>query len=457
MAKSNEKGTFKPVIGLRQVLGISIAAISPTTSVFLVYGDGLHAAGTGVFWAFIIGACIAISMAFCYAELGSMYPGAGGAYTIIRKSLGKPTGFIAVLLFLLLGIVVTASILVSSATYLNSLVPQIPVNLAAVAMMALITWFSLERIGTASWIAIAMLIIELAVILLFIVISFTNMSHPIRFILQPVNIHSHSVMSGINWSAMMAAVVPALFAFNGYDWPLYFSEETRDPRRVLPKAVMISVFTAVVVEVLAVVSATLAIPDFGTAMKSSAPLTYIIQSAAGNVGASILIIGVIIAMFDTGLSGNLAYARIYLDAARNDSWPSPINKFFKSMNQHNVPKWGFVFLGIGNAFFCYFTSLNSLITFTGVIIVTIYLLIAISAIVSRFRSEANRPFTMPIWPLPPIIAIIGVIIALTQQAAGDIIKTGVVIIAGIIYWLAYLRTKELKKQVSEKSQSDYTL
>src|SRR5579875_3895015 len=69
-----KQGGFKQVLGLKQVLAIAIAAISPTTSVFLVYGAGLSSAGTGVFWAFVIGACIAISMAFCYAELGSVVP-----------------------------------------------------------------------------------------------------------------------------------------------------------------------------------------------------------------------------------------------------------------------------------------------------------------------------------------------------------------------------------------------
>ncbi len=447
--RSNGNAEFKPVMGMRQVLAIAIAAISPTTSVFLVYGAGLDSAGTGVFWAFIIGACIAISMAFCYAELGSMFPGAGGAYTIVRRALGKPLGFVAVLLFLVLGVVVTASILVASSTYLNSLVPQIPVNWAAVAMMAIVTWFSLERIGAASWIAMVMLIIELAVILVFIVISFAGDSHSIAFIFNPQTLNTHGAVTGVSFTAMMAAVVPALFAFNGYDWPLYFAEETREPRRVLPRAVMIAVFTSVVVEVLAVVASTLAIPNFATAMKSSAPLTYIAQSVAGPVGATILIIGVIIAMFDTGLSGNLAYARIYLDSARNGSWPGPINRFFGSMNRHNVPKWGFVFLGVGNALLCYFTSLNNLITFTGVIIVTIYLLIAISAIVTRFRARSNeRPFRMPIWPIPPIIAIIGVVIALTQQASGDIIKTGVIVVVALLYWVAYLRMKEEKQTES---------
>ncbi|WP_245630223.1 amino acid permease [Alicyclobacillus acidiphilus] len=102
-------------------------------------------------------------------------------------------------------------------------------------------------------------------------------------------------------------------------------------------------------------------------------------------------------MFDTSLSGNLAYARIYLDTARQGNWPGAINRFFASMNHHNVPKRGFVFLGIGNAILCYFTSLNNLVTFTGVIIVVICLLIATSALIHRYKNQsAARPFRMPI-------------------------------------------------------------
>ncbi|RIV26204.1 amino acid permease [Alicyclobacillaceae bacterium I2511] len=434
---------FKPVLGQSQVLAIAVAAISPTTSVFLVYGAGLSSAGTGVFWAFIIGACIALSMAFAYAELGSVHPGAGGAYRIIREVLGGPWGFVAVLLFLVLGVVITASILVAAATYLNALVPQIPVNWGAVVMMVLVTVFSLERIGTASWVATVMLIIEMVVILAFIGVTFAAIRHPASFLFHPVILNSTGTLTGIGLSGLLAAVVPALFAFNGYDWPLYFAEETVEPRRTLPRAVMVAVGISIVTEVLAVVSATLAIPNFAAVMKSSAPLAYIAQSVAGPVGATILLIGVVIAMFDTGLSGNLAYARIYLDSSRDHSWPPPINRFFASMNRHHVPKWGFVFLGVGNALLCYFTTLNNLITFTGVIIVVIYLLVALSAIVSRIRNRsAVRPFRMPIWPIPPVIAVLGVLIALSQQAQRDLIITAVLIVVGLLYWFAYLRVRQ---------------
>ncbi|WP_328702355.1 APC family permease [Alicyclobacillus suci] len=247
-SEKHNQGEFKQVLSMKQVVAIAIAAISPTTSVFLVYGEGLSSAGTGVFWAFVIGACIAISMAFCYAELGSVFPGAGGAYTIVRRALGKPFGFIAALLFLVLGVVVTASILVSSATYLNSLVPQIPVNWAAVVMMGIVTWFSLERIGAASWVAMAMLIIELAVIFAFIVITFIGARHSVSFIFHPTTVNAQGHLINTGMAGLLAAVVPALFAFNGYDWPLYFAEETHEPKRVLPRAVMVAVIASVITE-----------------------------------------------------------------------------------------------------------------------------------------------------------------------------------------------------------------
>ena len=136
-----------PVLRWFRVFAIALAAISPTTSVFLVYGAGLAGAGTGVAWSFLLAAVIAISMAFAYAELGSVHLGAGGAYTIVREVLGEGFGFVALALFLVLGVLSTAAILVASATYLHQLIGALPVKWTAVAMMALITGISLERLG----------------------------------------------------------------------------------------------------------------------------------------------------------------------------------------------------------------------------------------------------------------------------------------------------------------------
>ncbi|MHB8189373.1 MAG: APC family permease [Ferrimicrobium sp.] len=427
------KGSLKPI----NVLAIAVAAISPTTSVFLVYGAGLASAGTGVIWAFIIGGLIAIGMALSYAEVGSVFPSAGGAYTIVRKALGPVWGGLTNVLFLVLGIVVTASILVAAATYLSSLVPALPVNWTALAMMAVVTLLSLERISPTSWVTAGMLVLELAVILIFTAFAFAHPSLHSNPITHPVLATGHgNALELVGIGGLLVAVVPALFAYNGYDWPLYFAEESSNAKRALPRAVILAAAIAIVVELAAVVGATFAIKNLGAVTASSAPLSLIAEQVMGSTGAKILLIGVVIAMFDTGLAGNLAYARIYYASGRDQMWPGPLNKFFTHISPRTqVPTFGFLVLFVGNGILSIFTSLNNLITFTGVIIVVIYLLVAISALVSRVRDKGlERGFRMPLWPIPPLVAIIGVAIALTQQVMRDLIITGVIVVASVAYY-----------------------
>ena len=438
--RSLHRGALRPV----NVLAIAIAAISPTTSVFLVYGAGLASAGTGVIWAFLIGAVIALAMAYCYAEVGGVFPSAGGAYTIVRRALGPVWGGVATVMFLLLGIVVTASILVASATYLVQLTgANLPVNWVAFGMMVLVTALSVEKISPTSWVTGLMLVIELTVIIIFTVFCFAHVSLGSNPFTHPSLPASHgSGLIAVGAAGMISAIVPALFAFNGYDWPLYFAEESRGARRSLPRAVMVAALVSVVVEVLAVIAATYAIHRLSGTAASAAPLSLIAARVMGSVGAKILLVGVVIAMFDTGLAGNLAYARIYYAAARDGMWPKPLNGFFGHLSQRSqVPVWGFAVLFVGNSILCIFTSLNNLITFTGVVIVAVYLLVAVSALVSRIRDRGlARTFRMPLWPLPPLVAIAGVIIALTQQAARDLwITFGIGAVSFAVYFLARRR------------------
>ena len=420
------------------VLAIAIAAISPTTSVFLVYGADLATAGTGIVWAFLIGALIAGSMAFCYAEVGSVFPSAGGTYTVVRRALGPMWGGVVNILFLVLGLTASSSILLAAATYLSSLVPGgLPANWVAFAMMVAVTALSIGRISPAGWVATAMLALELAVILAFIGFCFASPSLATNPFTHPVlaaNAHGNALQS-VGAGAMLAAVVPALFAFNGYDWPLYFAEETPAARRALPRAVLVAAGVSIAVEVLAVIAATFAIHNLSVTASSSAPLTAIATQTMGSTGAKILIAGVVVAMFDTGLAGNLGYARIFYAAGKDRMWPGPLNGFFARVGRSKVPVGGFAVLFVGNSLLCIFSTLQNLITFTGVVIVIVYLLVAASALTSRVRDRGlRRTLRMPAWPLFPVIALAGGVAALTQQTAKDIaIAVGLSLAAAIVY------------------------
>lgn len=88
---------------------------------------------------------------------------------------------------------------------------------------------------------------------------------------------------------------------------------------------------------------------------------------------------------------------------------------------------------------CLVSNLVSTVTFTALLIVIMYALVAIAALVSRTRDrQARRPFRMPLWPLSPILVLAGIVIALTQQTLGDIIIVAALFVVALIYYYLYL-------------------
>lgn len=98
--------------------------------------------------------------------------------------------------------------------------------------------------------------------------------------------------------------------------------------------------------------------------------------------------------------------------------------------------YGFVFLFVGNGLLCIFSSLNDLITFTGVVLVAVCLLVAVSALVCWVRARradpgARPPFRMPLWPVPPLVVVGELVVALTQQSTRDLLVVGVVCLIAV--------------------------
>ncbi|MCM2532668.1 amino acid permease [Neobacillus pocheonensis] len=94
---SNEKKPKEDLSRSLSFLGnisISVSDISPTTGVFLMVPAVLATAGTGTFLSFLGAAVIALCVALCMGELGALYPGAGGLYSIVYRVLAVPSAFL---------------------------------------------------------------------------------------------------------------------------------------------------------------------------------------------------------------------------------------------------------------------------------------------------------------------------------------------------------------------------
>jgi len=77
-----------------------------------------------------------------------------------------------------------------------------------------------------------------------------------------------------------------------------------------------------------------------------------------------------------------------------------------------------------------------------VLIIVLYGLIAVSALVSRVRQRhLDRPSKMPIWPVPPLIALAGVVIALTKQKGSDLWTCVIIFAVALIYYFLFVRPR----------------
>jgi amino acid transporter len=210
------------------------------------------------------------------------------------------------------------------------------------------------------------------------------------------------------------------------------------------KAVVLAASIGIVFEVIPFIAVLLGTADLPAFLHSSTPVTDVVRSSFGHTAVDIVTWGAILAIFNASLAITLQFARVTYASGRDKAWPMPISNALAYVNPRFKMPWvATMFVGILGAILCAQSSLISVVTFTAVLIIILYALIAISALVSRVRQkELERPFRMPLWPASPVIALIGVGLALSQQKGSDLIICAAILVGGVIYYVLFLRPRQ---------------
>jgi amino acid transporter len=263
---------------------------------------------------------------------------------------------------------------------------------------------------------------------------------------QPLSILTHPVIADggalkdVATGAIVTALATALFSVNGYDSAINFSEETEGSAAQIGKAVVMAASIGIVCEIVPFIAGVFGAQDLHAILSSPTPLTDVIDAAFGKTVVDIVTVGAIIAIFNASLAITLQFSRIMFSTARDQAWPGPIASALTRLNRNGAPWVATLFIGACATILCLKSSLQSVVSSTAVMIIALYALIAISSLVSRMRQrELPRPFRMPIWPVPPLIALVGVVIALTKQTQRDLFIVGGIFVVGALYYGLYLR------------------
>jgi amino acid transporter len=421
-------------------IALVVSDITPTASLLVIGPVVIAVAGSGSVWAYLIGCFIAINVALCMGELGSMYPVAGGLYSIVTRVLGRPIGFLALLDYIGQAIFLPASVAIGIGVYVQALNPDIPSNIAAGVVMILVTLVALLRINFNAVLTGFFLLLELIVVVVLALAGFTHWHQPLSILTSPVL----SDGTAVGVPLIFTAVAVAMFSVNGYDSAINFSEETKGSAAHVGQAVVGAAIIGIIFELVPFIAVVFGAPDLPSFLSSTTPLTDVARAAFGDTFVNIITYGAIIAIFNASLAITLQFARIVWSSGRDRAWPGPISDAIAKVHPTLRTPWVATLLTGGlAAVLCFQSTLVAVVTFTAVLLIVLYALIALSALVSRIQQkDASRPYKMPFWPVPPIIALVGTVVALTQQKILDLEIVAGIIIFGLIYYFVYLAPRK---------------
>lgn len=305
-----------------------------------VLGSGIYvlvglvaAAVGGAFWmAFLAGVAIAAITGLAYAELVTKYPQAAGASLYINKAFRSPVlTFFITICMLSANIAAVGSLASGFVRYFSDLVgmPEDAIwgtTLVALVFVAIITIVNLIGITESVVANVVMTFIEITGLIIVVIIGVIALVQGVN---DPSVLLQFNAEGGAGSSilAVLAGVSLAFFAMTGFENAANVAEETINPSRAFPRALIGGMLTAGVVYVLVSIAAALAVP---VDVLAGNTLLEVIRADLFFIPATIMLVvfGVIamIAISNTALVTIVAQSRILFGMARENVVPAVFAK-----------------------------------------------------------------------------------------------------------------------------------
>lgn len=228
--------TLRRVLGLPALVFFGLVYMVPLT-VFTTYGIVTEVTGGRAAGAYII---TLIAMAFTAASYSFMvkrYPVAGSAYSYTHRSFGPNIGFLTGWSLLLDYLFIPMINYLLIGIFLNIVFPAIPIWTIVVGSIALVTVLNVIGITSVARASNAIVVAQLVFIVVFVASSLQTLNSGVSIdFLSPLR----GSESATGFGPLMAGAAILCLSFLGFDAVSTLAEETKDPRRTLPKAIMLT-------------------------------------------------------------------------------------------------------------------------------------------------------------------------------------------------------------------------
>jgi APA family basic amino acid/polyamine antiporter len=265
--------------------------------------------------AWVLGGMIALAGAFIYAELAARMPRVGGQYAYIREAYHPALAFLygwALLLVIQTGGM--AAVAVTFARYFIELTHlRLPDGVVATLALALLVLINCLGVRSGSTVQSALMVLKILAIAALVgfgawfIVRSPGATHGAPAILD-------RPMSLDLVTAMGAAMVPVLFAYGGWQTANFIAEEVREPRKNLPRGLLIGVAGVIALYVAVNVVCVGALGPVGLA-QTTTPASALMRLALGAKGAALIALGIAVSALGFLSQSILTAPRVYFAMA----------------------------------------------------------------------------------------------------------------------------------------------
>lgn len=461
-AEAGKRGDFRRVLGLWQLTAIGIGGIIGVGVFVLAGQQAAINAGPAVVLSFLIAGIASAAAALCYAEFAGMIPVTGSAYTYGYAVLGELAAWLIGWDLLLEYALIVAVVAIGWSGYVQSALASMGLDLpvwakgaanpdkpgqvfdvvAAAITLGVAALLTMRTEWGARLNTFIVTIKVLAVILVIGVGAFyVNPANWVPFIPARVIGADGVGHFGLHGVATAAAVV--FFAVFGYDTLTTAAEESKNPQRDLPRAVLLSLGISMAMY-LAVSLVLTGIAHY-TTLKTDAPVADAFKGLGLNWVALTVSISAVFGLISVLFAFMLGAARIWFALARDGLLPG---WFAKVHPRYGTPYRPTIALGVFTALVAGSTPIQKVAELVNIGVLSAFIVICSSVIVLRIRKpNLPRSFRTPLVPLIPLIGI-GFSIWLLSELPAITWKVFLIWVSlGLIVYFGYgMHHSKLEKQ-----------
>jgi APA family basic amino acid/polyamine antiporter len=422
LATAEKKG-LKRQLGAFSLTMLGIGAIIGT-GIFVLTSVAAQKAGPGMMYSFLIAGFVCALTALIYAEIASMVPVAGSAYTYSYAVLGEAIAWTVGWALILEYAVAAGAVAVGWSGYINGLLYEMgyglpamltagpadtitlpdgtiangSFNLLAFTVSILITWLLVLGTSKSAKFTSILVIVKVIALTVFIVLAWPHVQHS-NF--EPMLPNGWGTpLSGVG---VLGAAASIFFAYVGFDAVSTAAEETENPNRNIPIGLIGSLVVCTIFYILVSYTAigSVGAQPGGELSQSKEPLAYVLKELGFPAIGNAIGIAAVLALPSVVLMMIFGQTRILFTMARDGLMPKA---FAKVHPKYSTPHVVTIVTGVAVSLFAAMFPVGALADISNSGTLFAFFVVALGVMVLRVQQPGReRPFRTPmIWILGPL-------------------------------------------------------